>query len=43
LESTAWALAGATADAELLLYPGDKHLFTDNSLSSYDPAAAACQ
>jgi dienelactone hydrolase len=27
--------------AELFLYPGDRHLFTDSSLSSYDPAAAA--
>jgi dienelactone hydrolase len=28
-------------DAELFLYPGDKHLFADNSLPSYDPQAAA--
>jgi dienelactone hydrolase len=28
-------------DAELFLYPGDKHLFEDSSLSSYDAAAAA--
>jgi dienelactone hydrolase len=27
--------------AELFVYPGDKHLFTDSSLSSYDPDAAA--
>jgi dienelactone hydrolase len=27
--------------AELFTYPGDKHLFTDNSLPSYDPAATA--
>jgi dienelactone hydrolase len=26
---------------ELFLYPGDQHLFTDSSLPSYDPAAAA--
>ena len=26
--------------AELFVYPGDKHLFTDNSLTSYDAAAA---
>lgn len=25
--------------AELFIYPGDQHLFTDNSLSSYDAAA----
>ncbi|MET1051360.1 MAG: dienelactone hydrolase family protein [Mycetocola sp.] len=28
-------------DGELFLYPGDKHLFTDSSLSSYDAPAAA--
>jgi dienelactone hydrolase len=28
-------------DAELFLYPGDKHLFEDSSLSSYDADAAA--
>ena len=27
--------------AELYLYPGDGHLFTDSSLPSYDPGAAA--
>ncbi|HEU4513250.1 MAG TPA: dienelactone hydrolase family protein [Nocardioidaceae bacterium] len=27
--------------AELFLYPGDRHLFTDSSLSSYDADAAA--
>jgi dienelactone hydrolase len=27
--------------AELYLYPGDRHLFTDSSLPSYDPGAAA--
>ena len=26
---------------ELFVYPGDKHLFTDSSLPSYDPEAAA--
>jgi dienelactone hydrolase len=26
--------------AELFVYPGDKHLFTDSSLPSYDPEAA---
>jgi dienelactone hydrolase len=27
--------------AELFVYPGDQHLFTDSSLPSYDPQAAA--
>jgi dienelactone hydrolase len=27
--------------AELFVYPGDEHLFEDNSLDSYDPAATA--
>ena len=27
--------------AEVFVYPGDRHLFADNSLPSYDPAAAA--
>ena len=27
--------------AEVYTYPGDKHLFTDSSLPSYDPAATA--
>jgi dienelactone hydrolase len=32
----------AEADAgELFLYPGDRHLFADSSLSTYDAAAAA--
>jgi dienelactone hydrolase len=34
------ALVAATPDAELFLYPGDRHLFADNSLPSYDEAAA---
>lgn len=34
-------LVEAADDAELFLYPGDSHLFADNSLSSYDDAAAA--
>jgi len=28
-------------DAELFLYPGDQHYFSDNSLPSYDPEATA--
>jgi dienelactone hydrolase len=35
------ALAASTADAELFLYPGDGHLFADNSLPSYDESATA--
>lgn len=34
------ALVDTTPGAELFLYPGDKHLFADNSLPTYDPAAA---
>jgi dienelactone hydrolase len=34
------ALVGSTTDAELFLYPGDQHLFADNSLSAYDEQAA---
>ncbi|GIH03297.1 dienelactone hydrolase [Rhizocola hellebori] len=35
------ALVKETDSAELFVYPGDRHLFTDSSLPSYDPAAAA--
>jgi dienelactone hydrolase len=35
------ALVAEADDAELFLYPGDKHLFTDSSLSSYDEGATA--
>jgi dienelactone hydrolase len=35
------ALVAASSSAELFLYPGDQHLFTDRSLSSHDPAAEA--
>ncbi len=35
------ALADSTSQAELFLYPGDKHLFADSSLPSYDSDAAA--
>jgi dienelactone hydrolase len=34
------ATVGADS-AELFVYPGDRHLFTDSSLPSYDPAATA--
>ena len=30
----------ATPNAELFLYPGNQHLFADNSLPSYDKHAA---
>jgi dienelactone hydrolase len=33
-------LVASTDQAELFLYPGDKHLFADPSLPSYDEAAA---
>jgi dienelactone hydrolase len=35
------ALVESAAPAELFLYPGDKHLFADSSLRSYDADAAA--
>jgi dienelactone hydrolase len=34
-------VAEAPDDAELFVYRGDKHLFADSSLDSYDPTAAA--
>lgn len=34
------ALAATIADAQLYLYPGDRHLFTDRSLPDYDEGAA---
>src|SRR4051794_35292044 len=34
------ALVDSTANAELFLYPGDQHLFADNSLPAYDAEAA---
>ncbi|MEU9027036.1 dienelactone hydrolase family protein [Streptomyces sp. NPDC048383] len=34
------ALVATAADAELFLYPGDRHLFTDSSLPSHDEHAA---
>jgi dienelactone hydrolase len=33
-------LAATVEGAELFLYPGDRHLFADNSLPDYDEAAA---
>jgi dienelactone hydrolase len=33
------ALVADVDDAELFLYPGDDHLFTDASLAAHDPAA----
>lgn len=35
------ALVDEAEDAELFLYPGDRHLFADSSLPSYDADAAA--
>ena len=34
-------LVAASADGELFLYPGDQHLFTDDSIPSYDATATA--
>jgi dienelactone hydrolase len=34
-------LADTVEDAQVFLYPGDRHLFTDSSLPAYDAAAAA--
>lgn len=34
-------LAASTDLAEVFLYPGEEHLFTDSSLPSHDPVAAA--
>lgn len=34
------SLAGQAARVELFLYPGSTHLFTDSSLSDYEPASA---
>jgi dienelactone hydrolase len=35
------AFVGANSQAELFVYPGDRHLFADRSLESFDPEAAA--
>ncbi|WP_028656802.1 dienelactone hydrolase family protein [Nocardioides sp. J54] len=34
-------LAASTPTAELFVYPGEQHLFTDSSLDAHDPGAAA--
>ena len=50
MEDDEWALEDLPAarelvetieGAELFLYPGDRHLFADNSLTDYDEEAAA--
>lgn len=38
--NTARELAGAIDSAQLFLYPGNQHLFTDNSLPDYNEIAA---
>jgi dienelactone hydrolase len=47
MEADAWGdvdvardLAATIEGAELFLYPGDRHLFSDNSLPDYDENAA---
>jgi dienelactone hydrolase len=40
-EAAARALVDSVDGAELFVYPGDKHLFTDSSLPDYDQTAAA--
>jgi dienelactone hydrolase len=35
------SLVDQAVDAELFLYPGKEHLFTDSSLAAYDPDAAS--
>ncbi|TDC78611.1 dienelactone hydrolase [Micromonospora sp. KC606] len=39
--AAARALVDEARRGELFLYPGDRHLFADDSLPSYEPAAAA--
>lgn len=34
-------LVGEADDGEMFLYPGNGHLFTDNSVADHDPSAAA--
>jgi dienelactone hydrolase len=38
---TAREIAATVDEAELFLYPGDVHLFTDRSLAAHDEKAAA--
>ena len=40
LDGLARELVGSTEGAELFVYPGNEHLFSDSSLPSYDQAAA---
>ena len=39
--AAAEAMAGSTPDAEVFVYDGEAHLFADDTLPSYDEAAAA--
>jgi dienelactone hydrolase len=39
--AAARALVEEADEAELFLYPGNRHLFSDSSLSDFDPGAAA--
>jgi dienelactone hydrolase len=39
--AAARSLVESTDAAELFLYPGEEHLFTDSSLPAYDPAATS--
>jgi dienelactone hydrolase len=39
-DGVAQALVEGAADAELCLYPGSAHLFTDPTLADYDESAA---
>ena len=50
MEADEWAIEDLPAarelvetadDAELFLYPGDRHLFADSSLADYDTEASA--
>jgi len=35
------AIAASLEEAELFTYPGDRHLFTDDSVEDFDPQPAA--
>jgi dienelactone hydrolase len=41
LDAARALVAAAPDDAELFVYPGETHLFADDSLPSYDKDAAA--